>query len=97
VLFNQSVQQFRYLKDLSDQTRLINLEMYSGRTDQLRSKFNSENAVTDGTQWGDGMKPLNLKQELEYWPFQGEYWEDELGGYVYNIDSNCSVAKKAQK
>ena len=97
VLFNQAVQQFRYLKDLSDQTRLINLEMYSGRTDQLRSRFNSETVVTDGTQWGDGMKPLNLKQELEYWPFQGEYWEDELGGYVYNIDSKCNVPKKDKK
>jgi tetratricopeptide (TPR) repeat protein len=93
-LFNQAVQQFRYLKDLSDQTRLINLEMYSGRTDQLRARFNSETTVTDSTQWGEGMKPLNLKQELEYWPFEGEYWEDELGGYVYNIDSKCSAPKK---
>jgi tetratricopeptide (TPR) repeat protein len=92
-LFAQAVQQYRYLRDLSDQTRLINLEMLSGKTDELRSKFNSESIVNDGTQWGEGMKPLNLKQQLEYWPFEGEYWEDELGGYVYNIDSSCNVAK----
>jgi hypothetical protein len=88
-LFNAAAQQFRYLKDLSDQTTLINYEMLGNRTDSLRSKLNQEPQTDDGTQWGEGMRPLNLKQELEYWPFQGEYWEDELGGYVYNIDSKC--------
>jgi TolA-binding protein len=88
-LFNAAAQQFRYLRDLSDQTGLINIEMLSGRTDQLRANLNDESAKVDGVQWGEGMRPLNLKQELEYWPFEGEYWEDELGGYVYNIDSKC--------
>jgi len=97
ILFGQAVQQFRYLRDLSDQTRLINLEMLSGRTDQLRQRYNPETQQSDSTSWGDGMKPLNLKAEIEYWPFEGEYWEDELGGYVYNIDSKCGVAAAAAK
>jgi hypothetical protein len=88
-LFNAAVQQFRYLKDLSDQTTLINYEMLGNRTDALRARLNQEPPQDDGTQWGEGMRPLNLKQQLEYWPFEGEYWEDELGGYVYNIDSKC--------
>lgn len=88
-LFNAAVQQFRYLRDLSDQTGLINIEMLSGRTDQLRANLTQDSTKVDGIQWGEGMRPLNLKQELEYWPFEGEYWEDELGGYVYNIDSKC--------
>lgn len=88
-LFQAAVQQFRYLKDLSDQTTLINYEMLGNRTDQLRAKLNQEPPPDDGTQWGEGMRPLDLKQQLEYWPFEGEYWEDELGGYVYNIDSKC--------
>jgi tetratricopeptide (TPR) repeat protein len=97
ILFTQTVQQFRYLRDLSDQTRLINLEMLSGRTDQLRQRYNPEQSSSDQTQWGEGMKPLNLKQEIEYWPFEGEYWEDELGGYVYNIDSKCGQAPSSKK
>jgi hypothetical protein len=36
------------------------------------------------------MQELNVTQDLEYWPFEGEYWEDELGGYVYNLDSKCN-------
>lgn len=96
-LFSQGVQLFKYLKDLSDQTKLINLEILSGKTDELRSKFNADAPPADSTQWGEGMRPLNLKQELEYWPFEGEYWEDELGGYVYNIDSKCAGAKGGKK
>lgn len=96
-LFKQARELLIYLKDLSDQTRLINLEMLSGRTDQLRNKLVTEAVGSDGTQWGDGMKPLNLKQAIEYWPFEGEYWEDELGGYVYNIDSKCTTAAKPGK
>ena len=24
-----------------------------------------------------------------YWPYDGEYWEDELGTYVYTTESSC--------
>ena len=24
-----------------------------------------------------------------YWPFDGEYWRDELGYYLYSIQSQC--------
>lgn len=95
-LYAQSVAAFKYLKDLSNQTRLINLEMLSGRTNELRAKLSQE-SLPDNTLWGEGMKPLNLSKELEYWPFEGEYWEDELGGYVYNIDSRCLVSKNLPK
>lgn len=90
-LYGQAIAMFRYLRDLSDQTRLINLEMLSGRTDELRNKLASQSSPSDSTVWGEGMKPLDLKQEIEYWPFEGEYWEDELGGYVYNVDSRCGT------
>ena len=28
-------------------------------------------------------------EEHVYWPFQGEYWKDELGSYYYYIRSEC--------
>jgi tetratricopeptide (TPR) repeat protein len=90
-LFAQAVQAFRYLKDLSDQTKLINYERATSQTDQIRAKFNAEPLQMDGNTWGEGMKPLDLKRELEYWPFEGEWWEDELGSYVYNISSKCGA------
>ena len=29
------------------------------------------------------------------WPFSGEYWRDELGSYLYDITSSCSVPAHA--
>ena len=92
--FDLAVQLFRYLQDLSNQVRLINIELLSGQTDALRSEYQGESFGSDSSEWGEGMKELDLKRQLEFWPFEQEYWEDELGAYVYNIDSKCGGSKK---
>lgn len=92
--FDLAVQLFRYLQDLSNQVRLINMELLSGQTDALRSEYQGESFGSDSSEWGEGMKELDLKRQLEFWPFEQEYWEDELGAYVYNIDSRCGGSKK---
>src|SRR5205814_4483697 len=30
----------------------------------------------------------------EYWPFDGEYWPDEIGYYKYTIKTACAAKKK---
>ncbi len=77
-----------YLRDLSEQTRLIQAEQMLSVVDSLRSQLNISTADKRATFIG-GMQELNVGDQLEYWPFEGEYWEDELGGYVYNIGSEC--------
>ena len=32
----------------------------------------------------------------EYWPFDGEYWPDEIGRYTYTLKSVCPVARKEE-
>ncbi len=95
--YEHALQLFRYLQDLSNQTRLINLERQAVITDTIRDEYQGDAGGADKTEWGEGMRPLNLKQQLEYWPFEGEYWEDELGAYVYNIDSKCGGGSKKGK
>ncbi|NBX16614.1 MAG: hypothetical protein EBR09_04540 [Proteobacteria bacterium] len=95
--YDHALQLFRYLQDLSNQTRLINLERQAVVTDNIREEYQGEPDGADKTDWGEGMRPLNLKQQLEYWPFEGEYWEDELGAYVYNIDTKCGGGAKKGK
>ena len=90
-VYFQTADNYNYLLRLSNETRLINLEVLSGNTDKIRSDYLSEPVAGDGLVWGEGMQPLNLKQSMEYWPFQGEYWENELGFYRYNIDSQCKT------
>lgn len=87
-LYDKAAGYYAYLKELSDQTIGINTEMVLGRVDALRAKLNVGTADPRAKFIG-GLTELKVGQEIEYWPFEGEYWEDELGGYVYNIDSIC--------
>lgn len=92
-LFKKLSAQRDYWAELSRQTEFINAEMLLNRVDALRASLRVSTAEKRVNFIG-GFQTLNLSQELEYWPFQGEYWEDELGYYVYNIDSSCPSAGK---
>ena len=87
-LYQESQFYLQYLSDLSEQTKLIHAELMLGKIEQLRRKLQIRTTPKKENFIG-GMQPLVIGQNLEYWPFEGEYWEDELGGYVYNIESQC--------
>ena len=36
---------------------------------------------------------VSVDDEHAYWPFEGEYWKDELGAYTFLISNRCLVAK----
>lgn len=87
---------YSQLQDLSNQTRLIVAEMQLGKLASLRAQISAYKTKTKQTFIG-GMQKLNIGQSLEYWPFESEYWEDELGFYVYNLGSRCSKPGKKKK
>jgi tetratricopeptide (TPR) repeat protein len=91
-LFDKGSGYYAYLKELSDQTIGINTEMVLGRVDALREKLQVGTADKKVNFIG-GLQELNISQDLEYWPFEGEYWEDELGNYLYNLESLCGKGK----
>ncbi len=96
-LFDEARTHYETLKDLSDQSGLIQAEMLLGKVDQLRSQLNVGTANKKTIEFIGGLQPLNLADDLEYWPFQpSEYWEDELGYYKYNIESKCSAGKDSK-
>ena len=92
-LYDNAAGYYAYLKELSDQTTLINTEMVLGRVDAMRSQLKVGTADKKANFIG-GLQALNVSQEIEYWPFEGEYWEDELGNYLYNLESVCAAPKK---
>ena len=93
-LIETALESHQYLKELSSQTDFIQLEMNLGKIDKLREKLKVvASREEERTNFIGGLQELKVGQKLEYWPFQGEYWEDELGGYVYNIDSRCTAQK----
>lgn len=89
-LYDQAAASFEYLRTLSNQTKLIQADMFEGRVDSIRRSLNVTQA-NDRKVFIGGLQPLQIDQQLEYWPFMGEYWEDELGYYVYNLDDKCGV------
>lgn len=88
---------YDFLRDLDDQASLIQAEMLEGKLEILRRKINVGNNESKKVEFGGGMQELNVAQRYEYWPFETEYWEDELGYYVYNVDSKCVAASKKGK
>ena len=77
-----------YLTELYNQTRFIKAELLLGKVDKLRSLLRVT-AAEKKVRFIGGMQEITIKSDLEFWPFEGEYWEDELGGYVYDIVSSC--------
>ena len=92
-LLKQTRNYQRYLRRLSDQTQFIVLEKQLGKIDDLRNKL-GRGTAKNKVQFIGGLKELRLTQDLEFWPFEGEYWEDELGYYVYNLKSACRRNKR---
>lgn len=77
------------LLGLSNQTKLIVAEMQLGKLASLRAKISAHKQKTS-IQFIGGLQQLDINQTLEYWPFNQEYWEDELGFYVFNMASRCA-------
>ena len=38
-----------------------------------------------------GSDDYKLDKEHQYWPFDGEYWKDELDSYTVGIKSRCAT------
>lgn len=88
-MFKLATTYYHHLIELSNQTRMIVAEMQLGKLAKLRTQISTAKTKTK-IQFIGGMQALKLNQDLEYWPFEKEYWEDELGFYVYNLPSKCS-------
>jgi hypothetical protein len=39
-------------------------------------------------------EPPQVADDEELWPFQGEYWRDELGSYRYQLGQRCKRSRK---
>ena len=93
LMYKEGTSYYTQLLELSNQTKLIVAEMQLGKLAKLRSLIKVDRQA-DKTQFIGGLQKLNINETLEYWPFEGEYWEDELGFYVYNLESLCKNSRK---
>ena len=74
------------LRDLKGKADAIDIEILtSDRSDTELSL----SGVEVQRQLADEAKKRTPDAEHIYWPFDGEYWRDELGYYLYSIKSKC--------
>ena len=75
------------LRELLGQTLRLSFEI-AGREKELAAGA------------GDGLTsthrdPPHVDDDEELWPFQGEYWRDELGSYRYQLGRRCAKPRAA--
>lgn len=76
----------QFLTDLNSKLVRIQFEITKGEKETLEAKIAGQSQTT-GTQ--DYVFLTAVDDERLYWPFEGEYWRDELGTYQYTLTRGC--------
>lgn len=76
----------RELEDLVMQQKRILFEVARAERGEIEADIRA-GMMLDAQSKND--PKLNLSDEQLYWTFDGEYWRDELGFYVFSINSEC--------
>ncbi len=77
----------RDLLELFKQHDFARFEMLNGKKDQMKKKMLKPDAEEKEQEEED--RSFYIQNGYEYWPFQGEYWLDEIGNYYYLGKSRC--------
>jgi tetratricopeptide (TPR) repeat protein len=57
---------------------------------RMKGRLLSRRGDQDSGSRGRGSSRIDRKDYQYYWSFNGEFWNDELGDYVFALDSECS-------
>lgn len=75
------------LNELYEQSSLARYEMINGQKETLKKKIAGKALPTAIDE--DVQRDYYIQNGFEYWPFDGEYWLDEIGNYHYLGRQNC--------
>ncbi len=73
------------LQDLMNQIDAVDLEVATFERGQLSQEMQAQQV----TQERAGGGSVQVDEEHQVWPFDGEYWRDELGFYRQQVTSQC--------
>ena len=77
------------LLDLFEQEGFIRYEMINGKKEFLKKRIAGKD-LPDEQVDEDTERDYYVQNGFEYWPFRGEYWQDELGNYHYVGTQSCN-------
>jgi TolA-binding protein len=70
----------------------IEYEILAGQKGELEEEVKQEQQVVKGAGTGHRTDEIRADDEHVIWPFNGEYWRDELGYYRVKIVNKCGGA-----
>lgn len=76
------------LVDFDEQSSFIRYEMLNGKKEVLKNKILDKNKITKAPSVVHD-RSFYVQNGYEYYPFQGEYWLDEVGNYHYLGKQSC--------
>jgi hypothetical protein len=76
----------RELRDLSNQVDTVELEIATFRRGQIDQELQQQMTLAKQSKGGD----VNVDEEHQLWPFNGEWWRDELGFYRQQVTNLCT-------
>lgn len=76
------------LRDLKEQASFIRYEMINGKKESLKKKLSGKD-IDESQVDEDQDRSFYIQNGYEYYPFQGEYWLDEVGNYHYLGKQSC--------
>ena len=77
---------------LDGDKEIIGFETTKGEKEMLETNFNVRGQLDSQPLF----RPTMPATGHEYWPFDGEYWPDEIGYYKYTLKDACAPKKKEE-
>jgi hypothetical protein len=77
---------------LDGDKEIIGFETTKGEKEMLESGFDVKGQLASQALY----RPAMPQTGHEYWPFDGEYWPDEIGYYKYTVKDACAPRKKEE-
>jgi len=74
------------IRELIKQSIKVEYETINGRKNRLEASLRNEQL---SSKKGRDQTHIEPDEEHLYWPFDGQYWRDELGYYKFKIKSVC--------
>lgn len=86
ILLQEMAIQYKKLRDWLAQSQIIRFEIVDAQRVDYEYKMQNPNVDTLDSRKVD----FATSKEITYWPFNGEFWEDELGYYQYTEKDTCN-------
>jgi hypothetical protein len=87
LFLSEMARTYQYLQDLLTQSEIIRFEVVDAQRVDYQYKMQN-------TELKNSAESIDLDfataKDIIYWPFNGEFWQDELGYYQYTEQSSCN-------